>query len=72
LEGSVDFEEYRRRIRLINQRVDLISERTAAMARAGAAHVANPEFIEWMTEFESLVERSERLTNDMQEQVNKK
>jgi predicted nucleic acid-binding Zn-ribbon protein len=63
------FEEYLVKIRLINTRLDQISNRTAQMALVQSAHTDNPTFVDLMTAFDALINQSEDLTTKMMGQL---
>ncbi len=63
------YDEYQKRIKQINLRLEQMSKRTSEMARFHAAHTDNPDFATLMDEFDNLINRSEELTTEMLKQL---
>lgn len=59
------YEEILQRNQIINQRLDQISTLTANMALVGSAHSMNPAFIELMQAQENLIQKSEKLLDEI-------
>ncbi|MCB1882058.1 MAG: hypothetical protein KDI54_18715 [Gammaproteobacteria bacterium] len=62
---NADLEEFNRRITIINERLQYISERTAQMARTGKAHSENQDFIDIMDAQDRLIKAADTLIENI-------
>ena len=61
----MDFENYLRHIRSVNEQLQNIAEQTARQAWLKCADSTNPMFVSAMAEHKRLTDLSEKLTNQM-------
>lgn len=61
--------EYNQRIEQIRLLSQIISERISGMARLGIAHTDNPTFVELINQFDTLLKKAEKITNEISEEL---
>jgi len=68
----MDLDEYNNKMKIINERINQISELTAKMALIGQAEHSNPQFVILMEAFENLILEADKLIKSMTESIKNK